>query len=426
MTKAPLMLIFIPMAKKSTKTGKTTKPAKKTGRKRRKKSKINYTGAIAGFLAVSVIMLAVFLFIIPSVKNKDEPANKTQIAKEQEKIKEERPKITEKPPIESKAKDKHTEKTKEAEIQTAKNQPKELETQTAKNLPKEAAKKAVPDKLKETETQTAKNQPKESEKPSKETKAKKPESPIITDKPKPQEQEPDSSAYPIQDLPELPSKGKLIFVFDDAGHNLEQLQYFLDLPFPCTIAVLPKLPNSIETARRIRAAGKELILHQPMQALNPNINPGDGAVKPGMDREEIKKIVASNVEEIGPIAGMNNHEGSLITSDEKAMEAVLELCREKNIYFLDSRTSSKSVVPQVAKKLNMSIWERAVFLDNKRDKAYMKKQIIEGLEIASQRGEAIMIGHVFTVDLAILLKEMYSDLTQEGYTFSTISKSKGK
>ena len=392
------------MAKKSTKTGKTTKPAKRTEKKRRKKSKINYTGAIAGFLAVCIIMLAVFLFIIPSVKNKDETANKTQIAKEQEKIKEEKPKITKKPPAESKAKNKHTEKT------------------------KEAAKKAVPDKSKESETQTAKNLPKEIEKPNKETKAKKPESPIITDKPKPQEQEkkPDVSAYPIQDLPELPSKGKLIFVFDDAGHNLEQLQYFLDLPFSCTIAVLPKLPNSIETARRIRAAGKELILHQPMQAVNPNIDPGKGAVKPGMNREEIKKIVASNVEEIGPIAGMNNHEGSLITSDEKAMEAVLELCKEKNIYFLDSRTSSKSVVPQVAKKLNMSIWERAVFLDNKRDKAYMKKQIIDGLEIASQRGEAIMIGHVFTVDLAILLKEMYSDLTQEGYTFSTISKSKGK
>ena len=390
------------MAKKSTKSGKTAKPAKKTGKKRRKKSKINYTGAIAGFLAVCIIMLAVFLFIIPSVKNKDETANKTQIAKEQEKIKEEQPKITEKPPAESKAKNKHTEKTKEAETQAAKNLPKESETQTAKNLPKEI------------------------EKPSKENKAKKPESPIITDKPKPQEQEPDASAYPIQDLPELPSKGKLIFVFDDAGHNLEQLQYFLDLPFPCTIAVLPKLPNSRETARRIRAAGKELILHQPMQAVNPNVDPGEGAVKPGMNHEEIKKILASNVEEIGPIAGMNNHEGSLITSDEEAMEAVLELCREKNIYFLDSRTSSKSVVPQVAKKLNMSIWERAVFLDNKRDKAYMKKQIIDGLEIASQRGEAIMIGHVFTVDLAILLKEMYSDLTQEGYTFSTISKSKGK
>ncbi|WP_276324845.1 divergent polysaccharide deacetylase family protein [Treponema putidum] len=86
----------------------------------------------------------------------------------------------------------------------------------------------------------------------------------------------------------------------------------------------------------------------------------------------------------------------------------------------------KALSLKLQKKLNMNIWERAVFIDNKKDKAYMKKQIIEGLEIASQRGEAIMIGHVFTVDLAILLKEMYSDLTQEGYTFSTISKLKGK
>ncbi|UTC74464.1 divergent polysaccharide deacetylase family protein [Treponema sp. OMZ 792] len=383
------------MAKKSTKTGKTTKPAKKSGRKRRKKLKINYTAVAAGFLAVCVIMLAVFLFVIPSIKNKDE-AGKTQIAKEE--VKEQGAKISDKP--------------------------KETEKLSAPDRPKAAEKPSIKDKPKETEKEAAKNQPKEAEKPVPVNRPKKPENPPITEKPKEQEKEEDAAAYPIQDLPELPSKGKLIFVFDDAGHNLEQLQHFLNLPFPCTIAVLPKLPNSKEAARRIRAAGKELILHQPMQAINPNIDPGPGAVKPGMSREEIKTIVASNVEEIGPIAGMNNHEGSLITSDETAMEAVLELCKEKNIYFLDSRTSSKSVVPQTAKKLNMNTWERAVFLDNKRDKAYMKKRIIDGLEIASQRGEAIMIGHVVTVDLAALLKEMYSDLTREGYTFSTISKSK--
>ncbi|UTC67400.1 MULTISPECIES: divergent polysaccharide deacetylase family protein [unclassified Treponema] len=394
------------MAKKSTKTGKTTRQAKKSGR-RRKKSKINYTAVTAGLLAVCVIMLAVFLFVIPSIKNKDE-AGKTQIAEKpipenktpDNRVKSDKPKETEKLSA--------PDKPKEAEKAAAKDKPKEAEKETAKNQPKEAAK----------------NQPKEAEKPVPVNRPKKPENPPITEKPKEQEKEEDAAAYPIQDLPELPSKGKLIFVFDDAGHNLEQLQHFLNLPFPCTIAVLPKLPNSKEAARRIRAAGKELILHQPMQALNPNIDPGPGAVKPGMSREEIKTIVASNVEEIGPIAGMNNHEGSLITSDENAMEAVLELCKEKNIYFLDSRTSSKSVVPQTAKKLNMNIWERAVFLDNKRDKAYMKKRIIDGLEIASQKGEAIMIGHVVTVDLAILLKEMYSDLTREGYTFSTISKSK--
>ncbi|UTC64050.1 divergent polysaccharide deacetylase family protein [Treponema sp. OMZ 788] len=407
------------MAKKSTKTEKTTKPAKKSGRKRRKKSKINYTAVAAGFLAVCVIMLAVFLFVIPSIKNKD-VAGKTQIAKEE--VKEQGAKISDKP--KEAAKLSAPDKPKATEKATVKDKPKAAEKPPVKDKPKEAEKEAEKNQPKAAEKEAAKNQPRKDEKQAPIDRPKKPENPPITEKPKPQEKEEDAAAYPIQDLPELPSKGKLIFVFDDAGHNLEQLQHFLNLPFPCTIAVLPKLPNSKEAARRIRAAGKELILHQPMQALNPNIDPGPGAVKPGMSREEIKTIVASNVEEIGPIAGMNNHEGSLITSDETAMEAVLELCKEKNIYFLDSRTSSKSVVPRTAKKLNMNIWERAVFLDNKRDKAYMKKRIIDGLEIASQKGEAIMIGHVVTVDLAILLKEMYSDLTREGYKFSTISKSK--
>lgn len=229
---------------------------------------------------------------------------------------------------------------------------------------------------------------------------------------------------PIKELPELPKKGTLIFVFDDAGHNLEQLKFFLNLPFQCTIAVLPHLAKSVEAAKQIRAAGKEVILHQPMQAFDLNIDPGPGAIKPKMLPDEIRKILSENVAEIAPIAGMNNHEGSLITSDESMIKTVLEFCQEKGIYYLDSRTSSKTVVAQTAKKINFPIWERAVFLDNEKTMEHFKKQIAAGLEIASIKGSAIMIGHVFSPDLAILLKEMYPALIEEGYNFSSISKMK--
>ncbi|MDR1178172.1 MAG: divergent polysaccharide deacetylase family protein, partial [Spirochaetaceae bacterium] len=47
-------------------------------------------------------------------------------------------------------------------------------------------------------------------------------------------------------------------MIDDAGNNLRELDAFLNLPFPLTIAVLPGLPYSAEAARRIRAAGKEV------------------------------------------------------------------------------------------------------------------------------------------------------------------------
>ena len=223
-----------------------------------------------------------------------------------------------------------------------------------------------------------------------------------------------------------PYAGNLTFVFDDAGHNLDQLEYFLRLPFPCTIAVLPGLRYSSESARRIRKAGKQVILHQPMQSVDLHINPGPGAVTPGLSAEQIKNIVRKNLEEIWPVAGMNNHEGSLMTADEAAMRAVLDVVAEKHIFFLDSRTTAKSVVSKVAKEKNMVVWERAIFIDNDKSRAAMETQIKKGLSIARQKGSAIMIGHVFTVELAQLLTEMYPALIEEGFSLSAIAQAAQK
>ncbi|WP_432998182.1 divergent polysaccharide deacetylase family protein [Treponema vincentii] len=255
-----------------------------------------------------------------------------------------------------------------------------------------------------------------------------PEKPTVPDKKKAVQ-----TMQPIQPAakPEKPRRlapyaGNLTFVFDDAGHNLDQLEYFLRLPFPCTIAVLPGLRYSSESARRIRKAGKQVILHQPMQSVDLHINPGPGAVTPGLSAEQIKNIVRKNLEEIWPVAGMNNHEGSLMTADEAAMRAVLDVVAEKHIFFLDSRTTAKSVVPKVAKEKNMVVWERAIFIDNDKSRAAMETQIKKGLSIARQKGSAIMIGHVFTVELAQLLTEMYPALIEEGFSLSAIAQAAQK
>lgn len=229
------------------------------------------------------------------------------------------------------------------------------------------------------------------------------------------------AAKPEKPRKPAPYAGNLTFVFDDAGHNLDQLEYFLRLPFPCTIAVLPGLRYSSESARRIRKAGKQVILHQPMQSVDLHINPGPGAVTPGLSAEQIKNIVRKNLEEIWPVAGMNNHEGSLMTADEAAMSAVLDVVAEKHIFFLDSRTTARSIVAKVAKEKNMAIWERAIFIDNDKSRAAMETQIKKGLSIARQKGSAIMIGHVFTIELAQLLTEMYPALIEDGFSLSAIA-----
>jgi polysaccharide deacetylase 2 family uncharacterized protein YibQ len=209
-------------------------------------------------------------------------------------------------------------------------------------------------------------------------------------------------------------------VIDDAGNNLRELEPFLAFPGPLTIAVLPGLPHSAEAARRIRAAGKEVFLHQPMEALGGQ-NPGPGAVYSGMDGAEIRRIISRNIDEIGPIAGLNNHQGSKITMDERAMETVLALCRERGIYFLDSRTTADTAAPEAARRLGIKIGERDVFLDNVQEKAAMVNSLEEGLACAESRGAAVLIGHTWSPELAPALTELYPRLIGQGYVFSTAS-----
>lgn len=225
---------------------------------------------------------------------------------------------------------------------------------------------------------------------------------------------------PKRPIPEKP-KGRIIFVFDDAGHNLAQLRKFLDLPFPCTIAVLPGLQYSSQAAREIRAAGKECILHQPMQAINPKMDPGPGAIRAGMMRDQIMETVRKNLREIGPVSGVNNHEGSLITADREAMSAVLDVVDEAGIYYLDSRTNAATMVPTLARERNMKIWERAVFLDNSQDREMIVEAVTGGMKIAERQGSAVMIGHIWSNQLADILNEMYPELVSQGFSLSTIA-----
>ena len=215
-------------------------------------------------------------------------------------------------------------------------------------------------------------------------------------------------------------QGTLVFIIDDAGNNLQELEPFLRFPGPLTIAVLPGLPHSAEAARRIRAAGKEVFLHQPMEAIGGQA-PGPGAIYAGMTAAEITALLRQNVAEIGPIAGMNNHQGSKITTDQKAMETVLAFCRDQGICFLDSRTTAETAVPAAARNLGVKIGERNIFIDNEQTRSSMNRYIESGLTLASQKGSAVMIGHTWSPELAPLLTDLYQTLTAQGYTFATAS-----
>ena len=61
---------------------------------------------------------------------------------------------------------------------------------------------------------------------------------------------------------------QLALIVDDLGYSMAQGRRVIALPGPLTVAVLPFTPNARALADLATAAGKEVILHQPMQPLS--------------------------------------------------------------------------------------------------------------------------------------------------------------
>jgi len=226
------------------------------------------------------------------------------------------------------------------------------------------------------------------------------------------------------DIPLAQKNAKLVFIFDDAGQSISKLQKYTSLPFPFTVAVLPYLPHSRDCAAELSRKGKEIMLHQPMQAVNLSINPGPGAISPDMDSFAIEELLNRNIDSLGvKIAGMNNHEGSLITSDLVKMLAVLKVAQEKGIYFVDSRTTAATKVVQAGQLLGTRVFSNDVFLDNDVEREAILHQIYHGIEIANKNGRVVMIGHIDkSADIIPkLLSEMYPELIEKGYNFGILS-----
>ncbi len=93
------------------------------------------------------------------------------------------------------------------------------------------------------------------------------------------------------------------------------------------------------------------------------------------------------------ILGVNNHMGSLLTTDVKAMTWVMEVLKNKGLFFVDSRTHNKSLAYETAKKMGVNSAARDIFLDHLQDINYIHIQFKKALAVAQRYGSAIAIGH---------------------------------
>ncbi len=225
----------------------------------------------------------------------------------------------------------------------------------------------------------------------------------------------------IPEKPDVVYSPELVFIIDDVGNSIAQLKAFLEIPFPVTFAVMPDRRYTRECAEMIKAAGKEYILHQPMEAVG-GADPGKSAIYTGMTDKEIKAVLAHNFKQLPDANGMNNHMGSAATTDTAVMNSVMEYLSENNLFFLDSFTVSNSLGKESAASHEVQYMKRnSMFLDNEKDHESIQKAINEGKKTAGKNGHAVMIGHVMSGELAELMLELYPNFIEDGFSLKEIS-----
>ena len=221
--------------------------------------------------------------------------------------------------------------------------------------------------------------------------------------------------------PRIPAGPLVAIIMDDLGRSAQTAQLLAAIVQPVTFAILPDEPLAVEVAEIAHAAGREVMLHVPMEPQGyPAVNPGPDALFVKNSDEQIRDNFNRLLARIPHVAGTNNHMGSRFTEDARALTPVMESLRDRGLFFIDSRTTGHSKAPEVASRFGVPTLNRDVFLDNVAEVDAIVREIrrLEGK--ARRQGMAIGICHPYPETLAALQSEL-PGLAERGITVVPVS-----
>lgn len=210
-------------------------------------------------------------------------------------------------------------------------------------------------------------------------------------------------------------------IIDDLGHNIQYGREIINFPDNLTFAILPKTTYAKTLARLATKNHKEVMLHLPMQSVEHHQH-SPGTLDLHMTKTEFIDQLHLNLNSVPYIRGVNNHMGSLLTRHPGHMTWLMnELDRHGGLYFVDSKTTSKSIADKIAVEYDIPHLSRDFFIDPEFNEQVMQQQFDRFIAKIKQRGYALAIAHPHPVTIAFLKKNLHR-LKQQGITLLPVSK----
>lgn len=214
--------------------------------------------------------------------------------------------------------------------------------------------------------------------------------------------------------------GRIAIVLDDLGRDSPLVERFCALQQSLTLALLPNTGPVRAIAERARQNGHQVIVHLPMEPIDyPAQDPGAGAVLIRQNEQEIRQIVRNALQQVPTAAGFNNHMGSKATADERVMRIVLQEVRAQGLFFLDSRTTPKSLAYSLARDMGVKALRRDAFIDEIDELQAIETKLWDLAKMAGRTGAVIAIGHDRENTL-LALESVLPRLETRGFRFAAL------
>lgn len=208
-------------------------------------------------------------------------------------------------------------------------------------------------------------------------------------------------------------------IIDDIGYSGPLGERAIALPGAVTYAVLPHTPFGTELAELAHRHSKEVMLHTPMSNLAQQPL-GPGALTDALSKEDFIATLKGNIDAVPHLQGINNHMGSELTGMQTQMQWVMEVLKERGLYFVDSFTTAQSVAGDAARQQAIPTTTRNVFLDNETTAEDIDREFQRLLQTAREKGTAVGIGHPYEETLDYLEKALPT-LAQENIELISVS-----
>ena len=200
---------------------------------------------------------------------------------------------------------------------------------------------------------------------------------------------------------------KLAILFDDFGYQAKNENQVLKMPVNVSVAIFPNAPDSHEMMEKAHQQGREILIHLPMQPLSKQPLEKN-TLTPDMSSQEVKRIVDQAIASIPYAVGINNHQGSKMTSSLSGMQNVIQAMAPHHLFFLDSMTIAGTKSVQAAQGTSVKVIKRNVFLDDVQTNAEIRHQFQRAIALARRNGFAIAIGHPHPTTVAAVQQELAS------------------